>query len=197
MLGIWKERGVFEVSEQRLADQARAIRTNGWLSEVELEQISRAVSLGEENEQNQNGMDENTQPEPEDNNNLSGHFVYNIDEVTQRMERDGCNREKINVAREIMESMKNESECPPNLRNVEKCRLRGKIAKVNEIIHYLETKDITETNDLLLAIGRVVARRLGVKRNERKPKTEPWWKKRIKLQISQLRKDLSRLERLK
>ncbi|XP_068738998.1 uncharacterized protein [Montipora capricornis] len=197
MLGIWKERGVFEVSEQRLADQARAIRTNGWLSEIELEEISRAVSLGEENEQNQNGMDENTQPEPEDNNNLSGHFVYNIDEVTQRMERDGCNREKINLAREIMESMKNESECPPNLRNVEKCRLRGKIAKVNEIIHYLETKDITETNDLLLAIGRVVARRLGVKRNERKPKTEPWWKKRIKLQISQLRKDLSRLERLK
>ena len=96
-----------------------------------------------------------------------------------------------------MESMKNESECPPNLRNVEKCRLRGKIAKVNEIIHYLETKYITETNDLLLAIGRVVARRLGVKRNERKPKTEPWWKKRIKLQISQLRKDLRRLERLK
>ena len=52
-----------------------------------------------------------------------------------------------------MESMKNESECPPNLRNIEKCRLREKIVKVNEIIHYLETKDITETNDLLLAIG--------------------------------------------
>ena len=33
MLGIWKELGVFEISEQRLADQARAIRTNGWLSE--------------------------------------------------------------------------------------------------------------------------------------------------------------------
>ena len=98
MLGIWKERGVFEVSEQRLVDQVRANRTNGWLSEVELEEISRAVSLGVENEQNQNGMDENLQPEPEDNNNLSGHFVYNIDEVTQRMERDGCNREKINLA---------------------------------------------------------------------------------------------------
>ena len=29
MLSIWKELGVFEISEQRLADQARAIRTNG------------------------------------------------------------------------------------------------------------------------------------------------------------------------
>lgn len=197
MLGIWKERGVFEVSEQRLADQARAIRTNGWLSEVELEEISRAVSLGEENEQNEDVRDESTQPEPEDNGNQSGHFVYNTDEVIQRMERDGCNREKINLAREIMESMKDESECPPNLRNIERRRLREKIAEVNKIIHYLETKDITETNDLLLAIGRVVARRLGVKQNVRKPKAEPWWKRRIKCQISKLRKDLSRLERLK
>ena len=41
MLGIWKELGVFEISEQRLADQARAIRTNGWLSEIELEEIQR------------------------------------------------------------------------------------------------------------------------------------------------------------
>ena len=163
---------------------------------MELEEISRTVSLGEENEQNQDGMFENTQPGPEDDNNLSEHLVYDIDEVFQRMERDGCSREKINLAREIMESMKNESESPPNLRNIEKCRLREKIAEVNKIILYLETKDITETNDLPLAIGRVVARRI-VKRNVRKPKTEPWWKRRIKCQISKQRKDLSRLERLK
>ena len=32
MLGIWKERGVFEVSEQRLADQAeRFVRMDGFL----------------------------------------------------------------------------------------------------------------------------------------------------------------------
>ena len=41
VLSIWKELGVFEISEQRLADQARAIRTNGWLSEIELEEIQR------------------------------------------------------------------------------------------------------------------------------------------------------------
>ena len=39
MLNVWNELGVFEISEQRLADQARAIRTNGWLSEIELEKI--------------------------------------------------------------------------------------------------------------------------------------------------------------
>lgn len=49
--------------------------------------------------------------------------------------------------------MKNELECFLNLRNVEKCRLRGKIVKVNEIIYYLEIKDIIEMNDLLFVIG--------------------------------------------
>ena len=39
MISEWRERGEFEVTEQRLCDQARAIRKNGWLSELELENI--------------------------------------------------------------------------------------------------------------------------------------------------------------
>ena len=31
MKGLWDELGVFEVTEQNLSDQARAIRTNEWL----------------------------------------------------------------------------------------------------------------------------------------------------------------------
>ena len=38
---IWDERGVFEVTEQRLADQARAIKVNNWLSDLEIEEIAR------------------------------------------------------------------------------------------------------------------------------------------------------------
>ena len=43
MLAIWAEIGVFETSEERLADQARAIKVNGWLSEVEIEEIKRKI----------------------------------------------------------------------------------------------------------------------------------------------------------
>ena len=38
---IWRETGTFEITEQRLVDQARVIRTNEWLSEMELEEIMR------------------------------------------------------------------------------------------------------------------------------------------------------------
>ena len=39
----WQERGMFQLTEQRLCDQARAIRKNHWLTEVELELIKRRV----------------------------------------------------------------------------------------------------------------------------------------------------------
>ena len=45
---IWREIGLFEVTEQRLADQARVVRKNGWLSGVELDEIwGNATRRGE------------------------------------------------------------------------------------------------------------------------------------------------------
>ena len=44
----WKEHGVFEITEQRLCDQARAIRKNGWLSDLELGNIRRMIEAESE-----------------------------------------------------------------------------------------------------------------------------------------------------
>ena len=44
----WKENGVFEITEQRLCDQARAIRKNGWLSDLELEYIRKIIDAESE-----------------------------------------------------------------------------------------------------------------------------------------------------
>ena len=41
MLREWKEREIFESTKQCLCHQARAIRKNGWLSELELEAIRK------------------------------------------------------------------------------------------------------------------------------------------------------------
>ena len=43
MFGEWRDRGLFESTEQCVCDQARAIRKNGWLSQLELEAIKRQV----------------------------------------------------------------------------------------------------------------------------------------------------------
>ena len=43
MKEIWDEIGVFPVTEQRLADQARQLRTNQWLTDIEIEEIRRKL----------------------------------------------------------------------------------------------------------------------------------------------------------
>ena len=48
MIQEWKEHGVFEITEQRLCDQARAIRKNGWLSDLELENTQRMIEAESE-----------------------------------------------------------------------------------------------------------------------------------------------------
>ena len=45
MMRIWEEVGTFEVKEQQLVDQARAIVVNEWLTKVELEEIKRQIEI--------------------------------------------------------------------------------------------------------------------------------------------------------
>ena len=53
MIAIWREIRTFEITEQRLVDQARVVSTNEWLTEVELEEISRKILTPRDREENQ------------------------------------------------------------------------------------------------------------------------------------------------
>ena len=44
MMAISREEGGFETTEQRLADQTRAIRTNTRLSDIEIEELKRNIA---------------------------------------------------------------------------------------------------------------------------------------------------------
>ena len=45
--------GTFEITEQVLTDQARVIRTNKWLIEVDLEEVRRKILIHRDGEENQ------------------------------------------------------------------------------------------------------------------------------------------------
>ena len=95
----------------------------------------------------------------------------------------------------VMDEMaKDKIEKPLNLRNIERSSLRKAALKVNELIGFIETRNVTETNMLLISAANVVAILLGYKERERRKKVEPWWKRRIRQQIKQLRQDASKLE---
>ena len=56
MFREWKDKGMFRSTEQRVCDQARVIRKNGWLSELELKMIRRKI---DDESQLVSAMDEN------------------------------------------------------------------------------------------------------------------------------------------
>ena len=61
---FWKEKGLFQVGEQRLCDQVRMIQKKGWLSQLQLEQIKRLVENGENNIEAQQEEQNRTGTEP-------------------------------------------------------------------------------------------------------------------------------------
>ena len=48
MREIWLQKGLFEVTKQRLGDQVRQIKKKGWLTDVEIEEIKRRAHGPEE-----------------------------------------------------------------------------------------------------------------------------------------------------
>ena len=45
MIAICKDIGIFEITKQRLVDQVRVIRTNEWLTEMELQEIGKTIRI--------------------------------------------------------------------------------------------------------------------------------------------------------
>ena len=44
IVSLWLKKGMFWVSEQRLIDQANAIRRNSWMTEEEIEELKAKVT---------------------------------------------------------------------------------------------------------------------------------------------------------
>ena len=84
-----------------------------------------------------------------------------------------------------------------SFKKVDMNTLNRTTAKVNRVIELIETKNITQTNNLIKATGVWVADQLGLKKYEGGKKNYPWWKRQIEEDIKQLKKDISILERVK
>ena len=177
MMQEWKEHGVFEITEQRLCDQARTIRKKGWLSDVEENQTERGiVRASEGNEQIGDDSDEKIY-------NVAAN-VETLDEETQLI---------IAQLNEILVGGRNTDGI--SFKKVDMNTLNRTTAKVNRrVIELIETKNITQTNNFIKAAGVWVAGQLGLKKYEGGKKKDPWWKRRFK---DVLKKDINTLERVK
>ena len=79
----------------------------------------------------------------------------------------GENLRKIYVEKKTAEGI--------SFRKVDKNKLKGEMKRVNQVIRHIETKNITETKELIRAATVWVAEQLGLKKTEFRAKKDPWY----------------------
>ena len=193
MHNIWKERELPTVTEQRLCDQARAIRKNEWFTTVELEEIRRRLEVDSGNEE---GNDPNRQlPETEvQEHGQTEEISVEINRTDEQSEQESC------MIEEIVEIMRSGQVCDTRgLKKVNRNVLSEWIGKVNKIIGKIRTENLTDANKLIGAVAIYISKKVGLKTGNarRNTKKEPWWKRRIKGTIEELRKHVNILQRNK
>ena len=179
MFRQWRNRG-FESTEQRICDQTSSIRKNDWISEFELEMIKRSIIEKEEREANNDKEDGREQIDNEnfadvdveenlvtgvnveENDQQNGGFVVE-DDVLENILSEGQrviveNLRNINVEKKTAEGI--------SFKKVDKNKLKKEMNRVNQVIRHIETKNITETNELIRAATVWVAEQLGLKKTE-------------------------------
>ena len=152
----WIEHGVFEITEQRLCDQARAIRKNCWLSDLELENIQRMIEAESEivNESiedvEENQTERNIVRTSERNEQIGDDSDETINNVAVNAETFNEETQFIIVQlNKILAGGRNTDRI--FFKKVGTNTLNRTTAKVNRVIELIETKSITETNNLIKA----------------------------------------------
>ena len=190
MLSLWLSKGMFWVSEQRLVDQANAIRRNKWMTEIEIEELDRksaeVVDASSQEVINQSPDEDNVDVREE----VRGTFRV----LDSEGELDELTEEEVEIVEELVKVLEAESkETLPALRDISRKKLLEEVAKVDKVLSKFKTHSITKTNQLFYAGAVVVTNRLGVRRKEANRK-EPMWRRRLESKIKGLRRDLSQLE---
>ena len=137
MFREWRDRGLFESTEQRVCDQARAIRKNRWLSQLELEVIKR--------QENQDTAENEAMVENEDAS--VGEAIVDVEEVNNNVidivdnTRHTLNDEHRKIIERLNEIMLEgkTSDCIM-FKKVDKKILKVQTDRVNEEIKYFKIK---------------------------------------------------------
>ena len=191
-------------------DQVRSIRMRGnVLSEVELEEIRRRVMTGREgNEGNETlgetgNIAESTENIEEPMSEATGLDRMRSDGVENTTRGNGEAPED-RILRDLilaeMENIRtNGRPCPPKVCRVDRSKLIKVSIEINRAMAQIETKDLSETNNLILAGATVCTTKLGLKTPGKaisKGLKKSPARRRIERDIMRFRKDLSRISEL-
>ena len=186
MVEIWQELSNFQTTSQRLADQVRTIIKKGWFSDLEIIEIHQKIKDQQSSNNTLSGtsnINEQKQPirkEPatlENKNSTQPNTAQLIKPEQTLSQEQRLNLENL---KRIMNSGKITL---PSLRNIEWKIVRAETNKVNQVLTYISTNNITESNELIYAGAKLVYEKIGIPSKNTKEKSKPGWEIRRETQI--------------
>ena len=152
MLSLWLQKGMFWVSEQRLADQGNTIRRNSWMTELKIEELERKVTGSDSVIVVEEARSVEALP------GYVGEDVRNVlPEMGAEEQADILDEEEVAIVMEIAEVIgRGKKDKLPALRNVPKNKLLGETAEVDKVLSKFKTHNIMKTNELFSAGAAVV-----------------------------------------
>ena len=198
MKKIWDEKGLFQANEQRIVDQARMIRVNGWLTEIEIEDIRRRIEGAGEQEHENEDEEQAEQYDAEMQETYTHISFLDEERLLNRAQIAGFEDEEKELLKDVINNIRNNPDKnPPNLRYIERKKVKVATNKISKVISIIRTENITETNTLIKAAANCVADMAEYKQRETNDKREPHWRRRILEKQKKLRKDLGQISRMK
>ena len=164
--------------DNKLADQVRTIIKKGWFSDLEILEIYPKIPKKyntipvTSSDANQRQHTINELPTLENKNatlpsdpeeTLSQEQKRNVENIKRII-----NREKTNL---------------PSLRNIELTTLKTQTNKINQILPYISTNNITELNELIYAKVKLLCEKIGIPSKSTKKQSKPGWEVRLETQI--------------
>ena len=152
-----------------MCGQARATRKNGWLSDLELKNFRRMIEAEseivdesiEDVQESQTEMDivrtsERNEQIGDDSDETINNVAANVETFDQKTQLIIAQLNKILAGGRNTDGI--------SFKKVDMNTLNRTTAKVNRVIELIETKNITQTNNLIKAAGVWVADQLGLKK---------------------------------
>ena len=194
MARIWRELDGFELTEGRLAMQARTIQNKMWLTAEELEEIKRRALANEDSEQQDTGRVTVEVIEAAELSIIYRGQRNEQQSVDNTRDIENLSQEKQELVKLIVErreGLQRIREKLPNIRHIDKRKIMEEVEKINEVIEYVPVRNITELNDTFFVSAEIVTQKMVKNRREYR---EPPWKRRLKEKVLELQKDISKVK---
>ena len=125
-------------------------------------------------------------------------FLEDDEILVKKAEMERYNEEEKELLMRVAKEIRYDPErIPPNLRYIDRKKVRAATVNINKIVSLIKTETITETNSVLRAADNVVAEVVGYKNREMAGDRKPNWQRKILEKQNELRKELGQLNRMR